>query len=62
MSVNVSNGRQVIHKYYIYYLNDVNELKANNPNLVCGVGAIRLPSAKGNCMFHIISTMFQLLQ
>lgn len=43
-------------------VNSRHEPNANDPNHMGGVDVICLPQAKGNTVFHITSTMMQLLQ
>ncbi|KAK4721580.1 hypothetical protein R3W88_011813 [Solanum pinnatisectum] len=56
MSVNCSNSSQVGHQ------DDIETSMMSIIIQMGGVGAIHLPPAEGNVVFHITSTMFQLLQ
>jgi len=56
MSVNRSNASQLGNN------DDIGDLHDVNVDLVGNSGAIRLPLTVGNAMFHVTSTMLQLLQ
>uniref|UniRef100_M1DVC1 Gag-pol polyprotein n=1 Tax=Solanum tuberosum TaxID=4113 RepID=M1DVC1_SOLTU len=56
MSVNGRNGSQLGHQDDIGNLNNVNKAQLD------GVAAIRLPQVVGIIVFHVTSTMLQLLQ
>lgn len=67
LPLQVSNKSEVlllgkIHCDYIKTLNDVNVINASNPHLMGPLCAIYFPKVKGNAIFHITTTMLQLLQ
>lgn len=62
MSVKESHGSQLVYEDEIRKLKDVNENNANDPHLMGATGAIFLPLAKGNAVFHITNTTLQLFQ
>lgn len=51
-----------IGQHDIRNINDVNKPHANDSHLMGGIGVIRLPAAEANVVFHITSTMLQLLK
>ena len=57
-----SNGSHVDHQDNISYLNDVNELNVNDPNLIGGFGDTLLPPIERNTLLYITIIIMLLLQ
>ena len=62
INVKKINDSHVDHQDNISYLNDVNELNVNDPNLMGGFGDTLLPPIEGNTLLYITIIMLLLLQ